>query len=149
MDTVNQGKDFEEKVRLKLEELYKTRFNIYSKNNPDLVILTVGNPPKRRKFDIVSEDKSIVVECKDNNWSETEKIPSGKIATILKEVLYFSKMTKNANTKKIIVLKYYYNESRKQTLADYFIKTYKHLLEDIIIMELNVQNMELKQKFPF
>ena len=141
MSTVTKGKEFEEKASKKLIKLYQFNFNNASINS-DLVTFQVGNPPKPHKFDLVSEDKSIVVECKDNNWSKTNKIPSGKLATILKEVLYLSKIPKNI--KKIIVLKKYYNQNLNETLAEYFVRMYGHLLDDIVLMELEVENDNLK-----
>jgi hypothetical protein len=55
-DNPRIGKDFEFSVRLALEKLYKMNFSEKSIN--------IGNPPKLHKFDAVSEDGSIVAECK-------------------------------------------------------------------------------------
>ena len=139
MDTVTKGRDFEEKVYQKLKEIHKCTFNKYSK-------IPIGNPPKLHKFDLVSEDKSIIVECKDNNWSKTDEVPSGKIATMLKEILHFNKGPKD--TKNILVLRKYYSEKRKKTLGDYFVSKYKYLLEGITVMELDIENMKLEEIFP-
>ena len=55
-DNPRIGKDFEFSVRLALEKLYKMNFSEKSIN--------LGDPPKLHKFDAVSEDGSIVAECK-------------------------------------------------------------------------------------
>ena len=64
-DNPRIGKDFEFSVRLALEKLYKMNFSEKSIN--------IGNPPKLHKFDAVSEDGSIVAECKSYTWTESGK----------------------------------------------------------------------------
>ena len=138
MITINKSKDFEEKVKIKLEDSYKVKFTSKS--------ILIGNPPKNHKFDLVSEDNKIIVECKDNSWSKTNKTPHGKIKSMLTDILYFLKGPKDSQ--KILVLKRYYNEKLKETLAEHFVRINKHLLEGIEILELDVENMNMIQRFP-
>ena len=51
------GKNFQLLAAKLLTEYYNKEFT------PEREI-NIGNPPKARKFDLVSNDKSIVVECK-------------------------------------------------------------------------------------
>jgi hypothetical protein len=69
-----KGKDFEEKARQILGQRYKTKFRKQSIN--------IGNPPKPHNFDLVSDDGTIIVECKNYSWTETGNVPSAKMALI-------------------------------------------------------------------
>jgi hypothetical protein len=64
------------------------------------------------------------------------------MATLNEAVLYLSNITKSI--KKIIVLKKDYCNKRKISLADYYLKTHNHLLQNISILELDLENMALK-----
>lgn len=138
MITINKGKDFEEKVKTKLEDKYKVKFS--SK------FILIGNPPKNHKFDLVSEDNKIIIACKDNSWSRTNQPPHGKIKSMLTDILYFLKASKDSQ--KILVLRRYHNEKLKETLAEYFVRINKHLLEGIQVLELDVENMNIIERFP-
>ena len=133
-DNPRIGKDFESSVRLALEKLYKMHFL----EKP----INIGNPPKFHKFDAVSEDGKIVVECKSYTWTESGNIPSAKMATLNEAVFYLSNIPKGI--KKIIVLKKDYCSKRKISLAEYYLKTHNHLLQNISILEFDLENMALK-----
>lgn len=130
-----KGKDFEEKVCRALENKYHQNFSKQA--------IKIGNPPKLHDFDLVSDDKNIIVECKNYSWTETGNIPSAKMALINEAVLYLSH-TPN-NTKKIIVLRRDNHSKRKESLAAYYRRIYFHLLNNIIIMELDVDKMILSE----
>lgn len=132
-DNPKIGKDFEISVRFALEKLYKMNFLEKS--------IEIGNPPKPHKFDAVSDDGSIVVECKSYTWTESGNIPSAKMATLNEAVLYLSNIQKDI--KKIIVLKKDCCSKRKMSLAEYYFKTHNHLLQNICVMELDLENMAL------
>ena len=132
-DNPKIGRDFEFSVRLALEKLYKIIF--FEKS------INIGNPPKLHKFDAVSEDGSIVAECKSYTWTESGNIPSAKMAILNEAVLYLSNIPKGV--KKIIVLKKDYCSKRKISLAKYYFKTHNHLLQNISILELDLENMAL------
>ena len=83
--------------------------------------IKIGNPPKSHSFDLVSEDTSIIVECKNYSYTETGNIPSAKMAFINEAVLYLSHAPKTA--KKIIVLREEYHPKRKDSLAKYYRRT--------------------------
>ena len=130
-----KGKEFENKVASALQTLYKKEF--YTQAIP------IGNPPKLHKFDLVSDDKSIVAECKNFSWTETGNIPSAKMAFLNQAVLYLSHISKEAI--KIIVLRKDRHPKRKESLAEYYIRTYSHLLEEICVMEFDVDKMEIRK----
>lgn len=134
-NNVKKGKEFEESVRQVLNERYKIEFTQQSIN--------IGNPAKAHKFDLVSKDKNIIVECKNYSWTETGNAPSAKTAFLNEAVLYLSHAPKN--TKKIIVLRRDNHLKRKESLAEYYVRTYYHLLDEVIIMELDIHNMTLKE----
>ncbi len=130
-----KGRDFEEKVRQVLEKKYKTSFATQS--------IKIGMPPKTHNFDLVSEDGNIVVECKNYSWTETGKTPSAKTAFLNQAVLYFSYLP--ARSIKIIVLRKDNHPHRKESLAEYYVRTYFHLLNKVTVMELDIDNMTIKE----
>ena len=130
-----KGRDFEEKVRQVLEKKYKTNFKSKSIN--------IGVPSKAHIFDLVSEDGNIVVECKNYSWTETGKIPSAKTAFLNQAVLYFSYLP--ARSKKIIVLRKDNHPHRRESLAEYYVRTYYHLLNEVVIMELDIDNLNIRE----
>ena len=131
-----KGKEFENKVASALRILYKKEFHTQA--------IPIGNPPKPHKFDLVSDDKSIVAECKNYSWTETGNIPSAKMAFLNQAVLYLSHISKEA--KKIIVLRKDRHPKRKESLAEYYVRTYSYLLEEICIMEFDVDKMVLERQ---
>lgn len=68
----NRGKKFEEIVGQLLERHFKISF-LYQQP------ILLGNPPKPHKFDWVSCDGGIVVECKYYSYTESGNNPSAKI----------------------------------------------------------------------
>lgn len=130
-----KGKEFEESSRQALEERFKTNFRKHSIN--------IGDPAKAHNFDLVSEDGNIIVECKNYSWTEAGNIPSAKTAFLNEAVLYLSHSPSNA--KKIILLRRDTHPKRKESLAEYYVRTYYHSLNKITIMELDIKNMTLNE----
>jgi len=83
------------------------------------------------------------VECKNYSWTETGNTPSAKIAVLNEAVLYLSHAP--IDSKKIIVLRKDNNPKRKESLAEYYVRTYFHLLNEVMIMELDISNMTIKE----
>ena len=96
--------------------------------------IDIGNPMKEHAFDLASQDKSIVIECKRYTWINSDKKPNGKIATLNEAVLYFSFL--DYNVQKILCLMESKDPERKETLAEYYVNTYGHLLRDVIVYEI-------------
>ena len=127
-----KGRDFEEKVGQALAEKYKTSFEKRS--------IDIGMPPKAHIFDLVSEDGTIIVECKNYSWGKNN--PSAKFSTLNEAVLYLSHAPEDS--KKIIVLRKDNHPKKKESLAEYYVRTYFHLLNEVMIMELDIKNMIIK-----
>lgn len=98
----------------------------------------IGIPPKPHKFDLVSKDEGIVVECKCYTWTEGGNVPSAKLATLDEAILYMRSISRPAH--KIIVMQYAWNEKKGVSLAEYFCEKKGHLLDDISVWELKDWN---------
>lgn len=120
------GRMFEEKVKHVAESIFAVPFSEKS--------VDIGNPARPHKFDLVSMDESIIIECKCYTWTDGGNVPSAKLATLDEAVLYMRSISHPA--RKIIALKYSKNEKRNQTLAEYFCQKRGNLLEDISVWEI-------------
>ncbi len=70
--------------------------------------------------------KVIYVECKSHKWTSGNNIPSAKL-TVWNEAMYYF-LVAPKNYKKIFFMIKDYNQKRKMTLAEYYLKTYRHLI---------------------
>ena len=122
-----KGDAFRDFAKPILEKELKTELE------PEKEIYT-GIPKHEHTFDLVSTDKSIIIECKRYTWRESGKQPNGKIATLNEAVLYFSFL--DYNIQKILCLMESKVPERKETLAEYYVNTYGHLLRDVIVYEI-------------
>ena len=75
-------KAFEYRVSEYLQNKFGQRF--YEQN------MQIG-PDKYHNFDLVSEDRAIVVECKSYTWTESGNFPSAKISTAVEAIFYTNK----------------------------------------------------------
>ena len=122
-----KGDAFRDFAKPILEKELKTKLEPEQK-------IDIGNPMKEHAFDLASQDKSIVIECKRYTWINSDKKPNGKIATLNEAVLYFSFL--DYNIQKILCLMESKVPERKETLAEYYVNTYGHLLRDVIVYEI-------------
>ena len=127
-DNPKVGKAFQGVVKEKVEEYFGCPF---IEEKPVLI----GNPPTPHKFDVVSEDGKIIVECKCYTWTQGGNVPSAKLSTLDEAVLYMRSISFEA--KKIIAIKLAYNSKGTTTLAEYFCDKKGHLLEDVEIWEVD------------
>ena len=111
---------------------------------PDVKI-SIGEPKTEHAFDLANENKSIVIECKNYTWTKAGNVPSAKVSTINEAVLYFSFL--DANVRKILCLKKSVHPKRQETLAEYYVRAYGHLLRDITVYEID-DDKKLKKLFP-
>ena len=111
---------------------------------PDVKI-SIGEPKTEHAFDLANENKSIVIECKNYTWTKAGNVPRAKISTINEAVLYFSFL--DANVRKILCLKKSVHPKRQETLAEYYVRAYGHLLRDITVYEID-DDKKLKKLFP-
>jgi len=101
------------------------------------VAVPIGNPPKAHKFDLVSSDRRHVVECKAHAFTVSGNNPSAKLSTMNEAVLYLSHLPRG--TTKYLALKRDAHPQRQETLAEYYSRTYAHLLGDIIVIEFDLK----------
>ena len=112
------------------------------------VKISIGEPKTEHAFDLANENKSIVIECKNYTWTKAGNVPRAKISTINEAVLYFSFL--DANVRKILCLKKSVHIKKQGSLADYYVRTYGHLLRDITVYEIeeDENTQEIKKLFP-
>lgn len=89
---------------------------------------------KNHKFDLVSEDNSVVVECKSYTWTESDNFPSAKISTVIEALFYLSRIRAE---RKIIVFQDSIN-ARGESLVEIFIRRYNGLIDDVEIWSFDV-----------
>ncbi|MFD2117620.1 hypothetical protein ACFSTH_11540 [Paenibacillus yanchengensis] len=126
--SIDKGKSFQSLVRIALMEKYNQSFEFE-------VAFPVGNPAKDHKFDLVSSNGEIIVKTKNYTWTESGNVPSAKLS-VLNEAVFYLQHTPKGKTR-IIVINYDLNVKKNESLANYYVKTYKHLLDDVIVMEYN------------
>ena len=136
-DNTPRGKEFQEAVCewFASKPEYKGSFEME-------VGLPIGSPEKNHFFDIVNKESKIVIECKRYTWTETGNVPSAKIRT-LNEAVFFMSLLKGFYTKYIVMFKANHPK-KKESLAEYYFKTYHHLLGDIILAEYDVINDKMR-----
>ncbi|MDA2929034.1 hypothetical protein MYX84_03635 [Acidobacteria bacterium AH-259-O06] len=105
--------------------------------------IPIGHPPKAHRFDLASSDSKFVGECKDYHWTEGGNVPSAKISTLNEAVLYLLQLP--TGTRRFAVLPRSVHPSRGETLAEYYHRTYRHLLGDIRIFELDADTNGVKK----
>lgn len=86
----------------------------------------VGDQKKFHTFDLGSLDPKVIVECKSHTWTTGNNVPSAKM-TVWNEAMYFFAIAPNDYRKIFFVLRHS-SESRKETLAKYYLRTYEHLI---------------------
>ena len=86
----------------------------------------LGNNKKSHSFDLGCEKKKILVECKSHRWTSGDNVPSAKM-TVWNEAMYFFYLAPE-NYKKIFFILRDFSIKRNETLAQYYIRTYIHLI---------------------
>lgn len=126
---------FQKQVKDWFQSNYNMLFELEKK-------ISIGNPPKDHKFDIVSEDGTIVAECKRYTWTETGNVPSAKMGFTNEAAFYLSFLP--SEHERYIVMLYSYHEKRKESLAEYYYRTNRHLLGNIKVAEYNPETDEFR-----
>ena len=135
-DNPARGADFQKRVQNWLINKYGLEFELEKK-------IAIGEPPKEHKFDIVCSTRKIAVECKRYTWTQSGNVPSAKMGFVNEAAFYLTFLPEEY--KKYIVLMHSYNIKRNESLAEYYYRTYKHLLGDIHILEYDVVKDEMKK----
>ena len=89
---------------------------------------------KKRQFDLGSDNPPVLVECKSHTWTSSGNVPSAKI-TVWNEAMYYFSLAPQKYRKVMFVLRDF-NEKRGETLAQYYLKNYGHMVpDDVEILE--------------
>lgn len=104
--------------------------------------IEIGDPPKKHRFDLVSTDLSIIGECKNYSWTETGNIPSAKMAFLNEAVFYLQHLKNTQN--RFLVLRKDMHERHVETLAEYYYRINRHLLNGVFIIEIDIATNSVK-----
>lgn len=97
--------------------------------------LLIGNPAKQHKFDLVSSDGRYVGEAKNYSWTVSDNVPSAKMAFTNEAVFYLLHLP--ATIKRFVVMRKDVSPKRGETLATYYLRTNRHLLGGIGLIEVD------------
>ena len=122
------GKAFQELVCKSITKYFGIPFKFE-------VTLPIGDPKKLHKFDCVSEDNKIVVECKCYTWTDSGNVQSAKMRGLNEAVFYMSYLPLDIT--KIICMKKATRTKKLETLAEYYCRTYGHLLSGVTVFEID------------
>lgn len=125
-DNPRIGAEFQTQVANWLRNHYGKDFELEKK-------IPIGDPPKDHKFDIVSSDNTIAVECKRYTWTESGNVPSAKMG-FTNEAAFYLSFLPDSFEKYIVMLKSFH-EKRQETLAEYYYRTNRHLLRSVKVAE--------------
>ena len=106
------------------------------------VPLKIGNPPKNHKFDLVSNNREWVIECKNYSWTISGNSPQAKIASLSDAVRMLRSV--DAKCHKAIVMSRATHTSKRETLAEYYLRLNHNVLGDVALGEINVESRELR-----
>ena len=132
----DKGKQFHEKAAELLSERSQVEFQL---DYP----IAIGNPPNNHRFDLASSDLRYVGECKNYSWTKSGNVPSAKIGFVNEAVFYLSFLPKD--TVRFIVMRKDVHPRRDETLADYYYRTYRHLLQGVLIFEIDLENDTIRK----
>lgn len=125
------GKAFQEDVCRRISEYFNTEFELE-------VAVPIGYPAKEHRFDCVSVDGRIIVECKCYVWTDSGNVPSAKLRELNEALLFMSFLPEDAV--KIICMKKSRHPRTGETLAEYYACLYGHMMRDVRIFELDEQD---------
>lgn len=134
-DNPKNGALFQSQVRSWLDKNCGNGFELEVK-------IPIGNPAKYHKFDIVNVDNRIAIECKRYSWTETGNVPSAKMG-FTNEAAFYLSFLPDSYEKYIVLLKSCHPK-RQESLAEYYYRTYKHLLGNIKVAEYDPLRDEMR-----
>lgn len=126
------GKAFQELVLKSMEKHFGIDFEME-------VAIPIGKPSKNYKFDCVSEDRKIVVECKCYTWTTTGNVPSAKLMGLNEALFYMSYLPDDIT--KILCIKKSVYPRKTETLAEYYCRIDGHLLGDVMVYEVDDEGL--------
>ena len=114
-------------------EVLGQHFRVYFQTEHSIPI---DNPPKNHNFDLVSDDGNYIGECKNYSWTEGGNVPSAKMGFINEAVFYLQHIS--SDKFRFVVLRRDIDNKHTETLADYYYRTNKHLLNGVFVIEIDV-----------
>ena len=105
-------------------------------------LVPIGNPAKLHKFDLAESTGMTVVERKCYTWTESGNVPSAKMGFTNEAAFYLSFLPDTVE--KIIVMAKSTHPRRGETLAEYYFRTYCHLLGNIKVMEFDMSTGNMR-----
>lgn len=100
------------------------------------VTLERPEPIDGHRFDWASPDGLVVVECKCLGWTASGNVPSAKIDNLNEAVNWLTKVP--SAIRKILCMSRSVHSSKKESLAEYFVRTSKSLPKSgISVFEIN------------
>lgn len=111
------------------------------------VALPIGlERKKNHRFDLGTPTDAIdkiIIECKSHRWTSGDNVPSAKL-TVWNEAMYYFHLAPPEYRKIFFILRDYSNK-RSETLGEYYIRTYGHLIpNDVEIMEYDEVNQTVR-----
>jgi hypothetical protein len=88
----------------------------------------VGELKKDHAFDLGCFQERIIVECKSHTWTSGKNVPSAKL-TVWNEAMYYF-VSAPSDYRKILFVLRDYSQERQETLAEYYLRRYAHLVPD-------------------
>ncbi|RLA45829.1 MAG: hypothetical protein DRR42_18990 [Gammaproteobacteria bacterium] len=102
---------------------------------------------KDHAFDLGCLRQKIIVECKSHKWTSGGNVPSAKL-TVWNEAMYYFVASPKDYRKIMFVLRDY-SSKRGEALAEYYLRTYTHLIpDDVEFWEYDEEN-QLAQRLEF
>ena len=120
LSNAHVGRDFEERAKA-----------ILSAHGIDLernhkVPCGLGNNKKLHCFDLGSEDPPVIVECKSQTWTSSDKVPSAKMKNWAEAMFYFHMAP--AHYRKIFLVEQSVRVRTGESLLTYFRRTQSHMI---------------------
>jgi hypothetical protein len=131
-----KGKQFQKRAAKLLADHFLTLFRL---DYP----IAIGVPPKDHRFDLVSSDLRYIGECKNYSWTKSGNVPSAKMGFVNEAVFYLSFLPKDRV--RFVVMRKDIHSKRNETLADYYYRTYRHLLQGVLVLEMNLENDTIRK----
>jgi len=94
----------------------------------------INGTNKAHKFDLGNKSEKVLVECKAHKWTEGDNVPSAKL-TVWNEAMFLFYAAPSGYRKILFILRDY-SKKRNETLGEYYIRTYSHLIpSDVEVWE--------------
>lgn len=124
------GREFERTTKN-----YFTTTGLQLHKNIELPI-GIDSKKKNHSFDLGNTKDKVIVECKSHRWTQGDNVPSAKM-TVWNEAMYYF-LVAPADYRKIFFVLKDYSHKRNETLAQYYLRAYAHLIpKGVEIWEYN------------